>query len=214
MRKGSSPLDEIERIGPWKHRPPAAGADCPDHAPLSASSAESRSVEVPICLFRVRKTQVFPLSASVKIRLGDIADFEALAHLFCQLGYPEASEGLTERLETLLADPRADILVADDTHTLVGLATTFFVPVAHESGPWCRITALVVDVAHRGRGVGEALVVAAEQAARRAGCVRIEATSAVHRSDAHQFYEHLGYTRESEHFLKQLQVGRDSETNF
>ncbi len=86
----------------------------------------------------------------------------------------------------------------------MGVAHIFFVPVAHDSAPWCRITALVVDEAQRGRGVGRALVGAAEEAARKAGCSRIEATSALHRTEAHRFYERLDYARSSAHFLKRL----------
>jgi hypothetical protein len=38
--------------------------------------------------------------------------------------------------------------------------------------------------------------------AERAGCTRIEATSKLHRTRAHAFYEHLGYAREAAHFVK------------
>jgi GNAT superfamily N-acetyltransferase len=84
------------------------------------------------------------------------------------------------------------------------VATYFFAPVAHDSGPWCRITALIVDQAHRGQGIGELLVEAAEQAAHDASCSRIEATSALDRTTAHRFYEKLGYGQTSTHFFKRL----------
>jgi GNAT superfamily N-acetyltransferase len=92
----------------------------------------------------------------------------------------------------------------DDGETPVGAATCFLVPVAHDDRPWCRITTLVVDAMHRGHGIGRLLVEAAEQAARAASCSRIEATSALHREDAHRLYERLGYGRTSAHFLKRL----------
>jgi GNAT superfamily N-acetyltransferase len=138
------------------------------------------------------------------IRSAKATDVEGLVRLFRQLGYPEAGYGLRSRLRAMLADKRADVLVAGDGCSLVGAATIFFVPVAHENGSWCRITALVVDEEHRGRGVGQALVAAAEAAARAAACIRIEATSAFHRTQAHEFYAALGYAREAEHFLKRL----------
>ena len=75
---------------------------------------------------------------------------------------------------------------------------------AHDDRPWCPITTLVVDEAHRGHGIGQMLVEAAEKAARDASCSRIEATSALHRDAAHGFYERLGYGRNSAHFLKPL----------
>jgi GNAT superfamily N-acetyltransferase len=104
----------------------------------------------------------------------------------------------------LFAHPRAGVLVATDGHPLLGLATTYLVPVAHDTGPWYRLTALVVDERERGRGVGQALIKTAEAIARDAGCSRIEATSATDRNDAHAFYEHLGYAQEADHFLKRF----------
>ena len=140
----------------------------------------------------------------VAVRSARLGDADQLARLFDQLGHPQTVGALRRQLERLLADPRADVLVADDGGALIGATTYAFVPVAHDSGPWCRITTLVVDDAHRGRGIGRLLVAAAESAAREAACSRIEATSAVHRSDAHRFYERLGYGRGSSHFLKRL----------
>jgi GNAT superfamily N-acetyltransferase len=131
-------------------------------------------------------------------------DANQLAGLFDQLGHPQTEGGLRDRLEAVLADPRAGVLVADDGETLVGTATYHFVPVAHDERPWCRITALVVDEAHRGHGIGRMLVAEAETAARDSGCSRIEATSAMHRADAHRVYEALGFGRTSAHFLKRF----------
>lgn len=66
----------------------------------------------------------------------------------------------------MLADPHADVLVAEDGGgNLLGAATYYFIPVAHDGRPWCRITTLVVDEAHRGRGIGQMLLEAAETAA-------------------------------------------------
>ena len=141
---------------------------------------------------------------AVAVRSARLEDADQLARLFDQLGYPQTGDALRGPLESMLADPRADVLVADDGGALVGAATYFFVPVAHESGPWCRITTLVVDEAHRGHGIGQMMVAAAEAAARNAACSRIEATSALQRTGAHRFYERLGHRRTSAHFLKRL----------
>jgi GNAT superfamily N-acetyltransferase len=140
----------------------------------------------------------------IAVRSARPEDAEQLAPLFEQLGYPQVSYELRERLASVLSDPRADVIVADDDGALVGAATCYFVPVAHDDRPWCRITALIVDEAQRGRGIGQMLVEAAEQAARGIPCSRIEATSALHRAGAHRLYESLGYGRTSAHFLKRL----------
>jgi GNAT superfamily N-acetyltransferase len=140
----------------------------------------------------------------VAVRSARLEDADQLARLFDQLGYRQTLDGLRAAITSLLADPRADLLVADESGALLGVTTYFFAPVAHESRPWCRITTLVVDEAHRGHGIGELLVQAAEKAAHDACCSRIEATSALHRTAAHRFYEKLGYGQTSTHFLKRL----------
>jgi GNAT superfamily N-acetyltransferase len=142
--------------------------------------------------------------SAVAVRSAGLEDAHQLAGLFDQLGHPQTIKALRGVLANVLADPRADVLVAAESGTLVGAATYFFVPVAHDSHPWCRITTLVVDEAHRGRGIGQMLVAAAEAAARDADCSRIEVTSALHRSGAHKFYETLGYGQTSAHFIKRL----------
>jgi GNAT superfamily N-acetyltransferase len=140
----------------------------------------------------------------VAVRSARLEDADQLARLFGQLGHPQTGDALHGQLEKLLVDPRADVLVADDRGALVGAATYFLVPVVHDSRPWCRITTLVVDGTLYGQGIGRMLMSAAEAAARDASCSRIEATSALHRTGAHRFYERLGYRRTSAHFLKRL----------
>jgi GNAT superfamily N-acetyltransferase len=141
---------------------------------------------------------------AVAVRAARLDDVDQLARLFDQLGHPQTGGTIRRTLANALADPRANVLVADDDGALVGAVTCFLVAVVHDSRPWCRITALVVDEAHRSHGIGQMLVKAAEKAARDAECSRIEATSALRRTDAHRFYERLGYGRTSAHFLKLL----------
>jgi GNAT superfamily N-acetyltransferase len=138
------------------------------------------------------------------VRSARLEDADQLAGLFDQLGHRQTPAAVRAGLERAIADPRAGVLVADQGGVIVGTATYFFLPVPHDSRPWCRITALIVEEAHRGHGIGELLVMAAEKAADDASCSRIEATSALHRTGAHRFYERLGYGRTSAHFLKRL----------
>jgi len=142
--------------------------------------------------------------AAYALRSARVDDLARLARLFDQLGHPQPAGALRGSLESVLGDPRAGVIVAHSDGQLLGAAAFCFVPVPHETRPWCRITALVIDEAHRGDGIGRTLVEAVQVAARDAGCSRIEATSALHRADAHRFYVKLGYGQTSTHFLKRL----------
>jgi len=57
------------------------------------------------------------------------------------------------------------------------------------------VEGLVVDPAYRRKGVGAALMRAAAEAARGAGCYKLALTSNVARAGAHRFYSRLGWKR-------------------
>lgn len=138
-----------------------------------------------------------------RARAEDAADITAV---LAELGYSASPKDVARRLAGLDADERSAALVAVTGAEVVGMLTLHMVPVLHEPGDWCRLTALVVAPAARRRGVATALVSAAEEIARDAGCVRVEVTSALHRDGAHEFYRGRGYGQVSEHFLKPLRA--------
>lgn len=138
------------------------------------------------------------------VRRALAADAEDIAAVLAELGYSASPQEVARRLTGLAAEARSAALVAVAGTQVVGLLTLHMVPVLHEPGGWCRLTALVVAPAARRQGVATALVSAAEALAREAGCVRVEVTSALHRDGAHEFYRGLGYGQVSEHFLKPL----------
>jgi GNAT superfamily N-acetyltransferase len=76
--------------------------------------------------------------------------------------------------------------------------------VLHRPAPVGRISMMVVDTALRSRGIGAELVGAAEQALAEQGCYMVEVTSHLRRTEAHRFYERLGYERTSVRLAKEL----------
>ncbi len=142
----------------------------------------------------------------MSVRRAVAGDAGAIAAVLRQLGWEPRVEEVSARLGQLGADERSAVLVAERDGAIAGLLTLHVVPVLHEPGGWCRITALVVDEGARRQGAGRELVTAAEAHARTAGCSRIEVTSARHRAGAHEFYRGLGYAQASEHFLKRMPV--------
>ena len=144
----------------------------------------------------------------MSVRQARAGDAAGIAAVLAQLGYVLAADLVAARLAEIAADARSAALVAERDGRVAGLLTLHIVPVLHEPGGWCRITALVVDESARRAGAGTALVTAAEARARAAGCARIEVTSALHRAGAHEFYRGLGFAQVSQHFLKRLADAR------
>ena len=125
------------------------------------------------------------------IRDAEQADAAAVADLLGQLGYPTSPEGAEARLERLrVVGDR--VVVAELDGRTVGLAHLQVAPAIERDRPAAKIGALVVDDAHRGRGVGRALLDAVEAEARVRGCELLFLTTAERRDDAHAFYERVG----------------------
>jgi len=144
-----------------------------------------------------------PSARSLVVRDATPEDAPALAALLAELGYPTPPDVVAARLAALVgAGDRA--LVAVDGSEALGLLTVHVTPVLHRPTAVGRLTALVVAERARGRGVGRALVAAGERALAARGCALIEVTSNRRRTDAHAFYERLGYTGTSLRFAKTL----------
>ncbi len=135
------------------------------------------------------------MNADAAIRAARIDDASELARLSAELGYPQPVAEMTRRLAMLLPDPNHHVLVAADNERLLGwvhVERRFSL----EGGERAEVMALVVDSGERRRGLGRALLAAAEGWARRRGAARLTVRSNVVREASHPFYESLGYARE------------------
>jgi GNAT superfamily N-acetyltransferase len=140
---------------------------------------------------------------SIEIRDARPSDARALVPLLEELGYPAPAEVIAERLAEL-ERINETVLVAADGDALRGVITVHVTPVLHRPTYVGRITSLVVAKDAHGRGIGRALVEAAERHLAKRGCALLEVTSNRKRTDAHAFYEHLGYELTSVRFWKSL----------
>ena len=142
----------------------------------------------------------------MRIRDARPEDASAVAALLAELGYPDSAEPVRARLRAFDGDASSFVLVAEDSGTLLGLASASVLPLLHEHGRWCRLSALVVSEDSRRAGVGRQLVVEVEERARPAGCRYLEVTSGEwpEREAAHAFYEALGLKQVSRRYLKEL----------
>jgi GNAT superfamily N-acetyltransferase len=104
----------------------------------------------------------------------------------------------------VLGDPSAFVYVAATGTGVVGFASGHAIPLVNRDAPIGRLTALAVSAGARGSGIGRALVEAVTEDARSRGCDRLEVTSGEHRSEAHRFYEHIGFEDRPRRFVKSL----------
>lgn len=137
-------------------------------------------------------------------RRAEISDARELARLFTELGHPATEDDIRDCWTVWLASGNVGIVVDGPDGELVAAATLHETIVLHRKKRIGRISALVVDARHRNKGIGRAMVEAAEQMLRDSGCGMIEITSNMRRTEAHAFYARLGYELTSARFVKSL----------
>ena len=116
----------------------------------------------------------------------------ALARLLPQLN-PTLEVPDMQRLERLLADPAATLLLAREGDEVLGTTTL----IVYTTPFWikARLDEVVVDQSARGKGVGEALVKAALRIGRKKGAqvAELQSGRGANREAAHRLYARLGF---------------------
>jgi GNAT superfamily N-acetyltransferase len=129
-------------------------------------------------------------------------DLPRLVELLAQLSLDSPREDLRSprpaaydaALEEVLADGRQTLLVAEVDGAIVGMACYIEVPnLSHVGRPYALVEDVVVAAAMRGQGYGEALMQRAIELARAGGCYKLVLTSSKVRTNAHRFYQRLGF---------------------
>jgi N-acetylglutamate synthase-like GNAT family acetyltransferase len=146
------------------------------------------------------------------IRDATAADLPELVRLLAQLYDAPPQDRPTKRhvaaLAAVAADPRQRLLVAEHDGSVVGTAAMVIVPnLGHNGTPYALVENVVIDEAVRGQRHGETLLRYIINAARTAGCYKVVLTSRKRRTDAHRFYERLGFDATSEGFRYTLAAG-------
>jgi GNAT superfamily N-acetyltransferase len=146
-------------------------------------------------------------------RLATAADAAVVAELLARFNReydtptPDV-EVLTTRLERLLASANVVVLLAGDP--AVGVALLTLRPSVWYEGPVAVLDELYVMPAERGRGIGTALLKAAETACRQRGAGLLEINVDGEDRDARRFYERHGYAnRERNQTQPQLYYFRE-----
>jgi GNAT superfamily N-acetyltransferase len=136
-------------------------------------------------------------------------DIESVAALITQLGYPAAPHDIARRFERIDGRDDQALLVADDGRDVVGWMHVGAHPYL-ESDESAEILGLVVAEGQRSRGIGAALVRAAEKWAAQHGCQVLRVRSRTTRPRAHAFYERDGFERIKTQHCFQKMIGGSS----
>ncbi len=103
-------------------------------------------------------------------------------------------------IEATSSGPGA-VLTAELAGEVVGVCQLLlFRHIQHRGGRCAEIESMHVAREHRGGGIGSALLSAAVERARAAGCYRVQLTSNKVRADAHRFYQRHGFVASHEGF--------------
>ena len=145
-------------------------------------------------------------SVDFTIRVAEINDAAALAHLMCELGYETTTSEMQMRLERIATDERYRTFVAVRDDKVCGMIGTLTLLSYEHNDLGGRILALVTLRTMRRHGIGRALIATAEEDFAQRGIRRIALNTRLTRDDAHNFYESLGYERNGWRFVKQLSV--------
>src|SRR5437879_11735703 len=125
------------------------------------------------------------------IRPVEAKDVEALANLMTQLGYETRASEMQMRMEAILANKNYATFVAVSKGKVCGMIGTFTCYTYEHNSPSARILALVVSEKMRGRGVGQALIAAAEKDLAQRNIQRVAVNARFERKEAQEFYEKL-----------------------
>ncbi|PNG23863.1 GNAT family N-acetyltransferase [Streptomyces cahuitamycinicus] len=108
-------------------------------------------------------------------------------------------------LERLSADPNQRLVVAVRQSRVVGTLQLTIIPgLSRRGATRSTIEGVRIHADERGSGLGRQLIEWAVNASRDEGCQLVQLTSDRTRTDAHRFYERLGFTASHRGFKLQL----------
>ena len=146
----------------------------------------------------------------LSIRAADGADAPGLAFLLCAAGVPATPGDLGRRLRAMGGQP-GGVLLAEDYGPPVGVLACSWTLTLTADPPAALITALIVDPERRRRGIARLLLKAAAQAARQAGCGRLDLHASETKGALKAFCEATGFENEGVLFTRSLRKGRSAD---
>ena len=149
----------------------------------------------------------------MNIRDATEADLPRLLELLDQLAFdtPREERGLPlpefyrDAFHRIDASDGQRLLVLEVDGEIVGTLVLLIIPnITHQGRPYATVENVVVDESERGAGYGWRLIRYAIDQARAAGCYKLTLTSHKRRTEAHRFYERLGFESTYEGYRVEL----------
>ncbi|OKH27587.1 GNAT family N-acetyltransferase [Chroogloeocystis siderophila] len=127
------------------------------------------------------------------IRQAIAHDANAIANLSHQLGYPTTTSAVRQRLAQMHSANHAVYVAEISDIGVVGWIHAHLC-LLFQTNLHAEIGGLVVDERYRSSGIGRQLLLQIEQWASQQGCESVYLRSNVVRTQAHIFYEKMGYS--------------------
>ncbi|MFC7704203.1 GNAT family N-acetyltransferase [Plastorhodobacter daqingensis] len=139
----------------------------------------------------------------VSFRIARRADLRAIIGLLADDALGAAREDPAQAetgpylaaFEAISRDPNQMLLVMTEGEAILGTLQLSFLPGLSRRGAWRgQIEGVRVASTARGRGLGARLIAHAVDECRARGCALVQLTTDQSRTDAHRFYERLGFS--------------------
>ncbi|MFG3202352.1 GNAT family N-acetyltransferase [Streptomyces sp. NPDC048192] len=147
----------------------------------------------------------------LEIRRATVDDLPAIVAMLAddplgaQRESPDDMTPYRAALERLEADPNQHLVVAVREGRVIGTLQLTVIPgLSHRGATRALIEAVRIHADERGGGLGGQLIEWAIETSRRLDCRMVQLTSDKTRTDAHRFYERLGFSASHEGFKLRL----------
>ena len=143
----------------------------------------------------------------VEIRLAEAEDLPAIVAMLADDPLGATREEVTDPLPAcytkafaeIASDPRNELAVAVQQGAVTGCLQLTFIPgLSRRGAERAQIESVRVARSQRGQGLGRLLFEWAIERARTRGCALVQLTTDKGRSEAHKFYEQLGFVASHE----------------
>jgi GNAT superfamily N-acetyltransferase len=141
---------------------------------------------------------------NVTFRIATIDDIPTIIRMLADDFLGQQREDLSEPINEnyikafreIEADPNNELIVAEIDGAIVGTMQLYYTAsLSHRGGKRCTVESVRVDDKLRGQGIGREMMLWAIKRAKEKGCVSMQLTSHNDRTNAHRFYEKLGFSQ-------------------